>query len=419
MKKFLYKVYNKSNNLWDVMTWDVDNWDYMYQLITVWKDEVTNEPTWREVINGSASELTIRLARRFNDFGEGEDVELNNRVDLYIYDEDEPQGKLMYRGFISAYAPTIEGKQEYVEVTLLGIGQDTNNYILQDSTGNTTVAYVSQDPSDIIRDIIDKYSVQGGSVRYTDSSIQDTGTTVTYAFSVSKVNDALDKVVNLAPDGWSYIIKADGIIYFEQTSNTADHKLTTGKDIATFSARKTAEQLVNEVYFIGGTPAGEEQLFKKYTSSSSSGTYGVRAVKEIDQRVTNASTAETFANRKLDGFSSPITRATITVLDSNTTSKGYDIDSIKPGDSLQITNLQYSKASISKWDVFQWDADVWDQTLSNTLAEVLQVTSVIWNMDNVSIEVADRLPEVAKRIEDINRNLETNVTQDIPIQPTT
>ena len=70
-----------------------------------------------------------------------------------------------------------------------------------EDTGSTTVPYLSKDPSDILREVLDNYQSQGGRLTY-DSSIETTGTEVSYTFKSTTIYDALKKCLELAPAGW-------------------------------------------------------------------------------------------------------------------------------------------------------------------------------------------------------------------------
>ena len=419
-KNFLYKVYSTASVQWDVADWDIDNWDNNSGLVATWDDEVIGEPNTRSAIGIGDSELRIKLARSYNDFGENEDVALYNRVELWVYDIDSPNGTRMFNGRITAYAPVLDGKEEYVEVTVLGLAYELEDYILRDAEGNTTLAYNSVDPSSILIDVIQKYQADGGAITVNGNSVDLTGTTVTYVFSLVTIREAIDKIIELAPNDWFAYVDSTGTIQFHH-SNTATptHKIAVGREIQTLETRKSLESVVNRIYFVGGTPAGENQLYSITSRSSSVDTWGLKAKKVIDGRVTLDATASTMAGGKLDRFDAPITRSVITILDNNgdTGGLGDDIESYKVGETVQIQNLTYGSVTETEWDVSEWDVDVWDQPIQLSNAEVLQITSIDYHLDKVVIEAADRLPEVAKRIEDINRNLEKEVTKDIPIIP--
>ena len=87
--------------------------------ITTWND--ASFVGFSKSINSGLGEAVISLARHFDDFGEGEDIKLNNEVQIWLSDNDTPsEGIQIYSGFISAYRPWIDGSQEGVDITLLG-----------------------------------------------------------------------------------------------------------------------------------------------------------------------------------------------------------------------------------------------------------------------------------------------------------
>ncbi len=83
------------------------------------------------------------LTRAADSFGEGTDIDLRNRVKIYMVDNDQPNGQLIFQGFISNYQP-IYGANERVEVTILGFGAELDNYIIEQGES----VYASQLNSD-------------------------------------------------------------------------------------------------------------------------------------------------------------------------------------------------------------------------------------------------------------------------------
>jgi len=84
---------------------------------------------------------------------------------------------------------------------------------------------------------------------------------------------------------------------------------------------------------------------------------------------------------------------------------------------MKIENIKGSTKTYSRWDQFTWDTDVWDATLTTSAADVIQILAFDYNPDAMRIEASSRLPEVAKRIEDIERNLVQNEVRDNPSSP--
>lgn len=381
-----------------------------------WTQEVISEPQFTVNINGGAGQLKITLSRSFDDFGEDIDVKLNNKVNCYVIDSDNPNGLLLYSGYISGYQPMVREALEQVEITVLGYVAETQRIMLQDSSGNTTLTYNSQDPSNILKDIIDKYREQGGTVNYNATSIQLTNTIVSYTFNANTIKEAIDKIIELCPVGWFWRIDPDDIIYLSPKNSLADHTFTIGLHIENLATFRRIEDLVNRVYFIGG---GNPALFRKYENVSSQQTYGLYIKKIVDQRVTVAATAQTIANREINQKKDPEIRSIFDIIDNNgPQSRGYDIETIKVGQTLQVKNLKSGVKTITLWDQATWDSDVWDQTLATSAADIIQILSITYQPDSIRIEASSRLPQIAKRIEDVQRNLEVTQSVNNPSSPT-
>ena len=386
-----------------------------------WTAEVLSEPTFRMVINGGAGEMVIRLGRKFDDFGEDVDVKLFNKVEVWCYDRDAINGTMIYSGFISGYRPVLDGHSEYIEVTLLPYLVECSNIMLR-SGSDTQVSYSSQDPADILKDIIDKYRSDGGEIEYTVTSVDNCNTTVSYTFNCYTIKEALDKVIELTPENWYWRIDADDIIHLHLSSmSDATHDFVIGKHVNYMETWRRAEDLINRVYFIGQESAGVP-MYRVYSNTSSIEAYGIHVTKKVDQRVALTSSADIISNRIINSKEDPEIRTTLVVVDNNgsnhTHGLGYDIESIKPGDTMRIRNIKHGVKTISLWDVAMWDVDVWDQTLAYSAADVIQILAVEYTPNLVRLEASSRLPEISKRMEDIYRNVEETQTWNTPATPT-
>jgi len=268
-KSFLWKVYDSEGNY-----------------ITTWND-VTTEPSFSIDLNGGFSELSIRLPRLESEYDEGVSVKYGNRIKIYAFDRDSGyDGVLIYSGVLTRYIPSLVGTKEYVDVTFLSHWLQTNQIILEDA-GATTVTYTGEDPTDILKDVLDKFTAEGGVLDYDTGTTEDTGTTVSYSFNTGTFQEVLKKIVELSPYDWYLRVGADDKIYFQQKNDEADHVLTLGKEISEYIPEKRIEAIVNTVYFTGG---GEPPLFKKFVSSGSVTAYGIRATKYVDEKVTSSAT---------------------------------------------------------------------------------------------------------------------------------
>jgi len=108
---------------YQVKVYDQDN-DY----ITTWAD-VVSDIEFNNEINSAGGQLQLTLARNAGDYGEGTDVSFGYKVQVYCFDTEEPNGLLVFQGYISAYTPIY--KDDKVQVTVLGYGSELNDYIIE------------------------------------------------------------------------------------------------------------------------------------------------------------------------------------------------------------------------------------------------------------------------------------------------
>jgi len=423
-KRYFYKIYTPNQ-----------------AYVTTWSKDVISDPTFRSVINAGAGELVVTLARPYSNFGEGFDVALQNRVELWVGDSDNLQNNAnpytywntaswdtdlwdnlltsfvkLFSGYISQYAPTLDGENQYIDITVLGYAAETSSRILKDASGNTTVTYTNQDPGNIMKDIIDKYRADGGTnLSYFGAGIQMTGYNITYTFSANTLQECFNKIIQLCPDGWFWRIDSNGVVWLEQPSTTADHILVIGKDVGYFQAIKRLESMTNQVFVIGG---GNPQLYNEYSRASSISAYGKFETKIQDGKVTDDITSDYFAKRSLDRNQSPETRTIIRISDNNGEGlEGQNIESYAVGDTIQIKNLSYQGSGLTYWDQGKWDTNVYDYTIQYTVASILTIQSIVYYPDYIEIEASSRLPEISKRVEDINTLLVTQINQNLPNAP--
>lgn len=290
-------------------------------------------------------------------------------------------------------------------------------YTVYQADGSTEVDYASEDPSNILIDIIEKYSFLGGSLSYSDGSIDLTGTVVSYNFNSNTILEAIQKVIELCPEGWYwYVDQSTNTIHLHQKNESPDHLFSLEKDIIDAKFEKRIEDIINTIYFTGGETAGVS-FYKKYVNQDSVSRYGVKSMKYIDQRVTVTETADTIANAILETRSQPELRITLYILDSNNKDNlGYDIESIQVGDIVAVRNIT-QQVGLSSWDTGRWDEAYWDYNIYNLSSLHTQATRINYSEDKLTIEASTVAVDVNKRIEDINRNLETLQTINNPTAP--
>lgn len=399
-KRYIYKIYSSTG-----------------QYISSWVD-AASDPVFHIVINGGFVELDVKLARRTLDFGETSDVAFGNEVQVWCFDQDAPAGVKIFSGYISRYDPRNDGPQEYVMVYVLGWQTRMNQFVLEDSLGTTGLPYLSLDPGKIAEDVVNKGRAGGLPINWSETTLQKTGTVVSYTFQANTLQECVDKILELAPFGWYWYIDADKNLNLHPKPDQARHTFTLGKEIFYIEPQKRIENVVNRIYFIGGTPVGATTpLYTRYERQASINNYGLRALKKVDERVLLQSTMDTLADNILDAQQEAEIRTVIRVKDNDyDRDNGYDIESIKIGDTCQIRNYQDAFAN-SKWDIMSWDVDYWDYNVRNLTEIVMQIVEIQYTPNYVELTISSKIPNVSKRVEDVSRNLIDSLVGTAPINP--
>ncbi|HUX55114.1 MAG TPA: hypothetical protein VMV56_11915 [Williamwhitmania sp.] len=380
MKKYTYKVYKSNGNY-----------------ITSWAD--ASFDGFKKTINGGLGECKIKLARQFDDFGENDDVKLNNKIEIICSDGDTPStGMKIYSGFISNYTPYIDGNSEGVEITLLGYVSKLGTSILKNSTqielktdtaaGLTTGATASAaEARDVVTAIIDRYQTEAKNpiINYSTTSTEDSGNTFTYTFNAKKYNEALDICREYAPSNWWWYVGADNVLKFKPKPNLADHKFVFGKHFKAIKVEKNMENVVNRVLFSSGDNP-DTQILKIYSDTDSSDLYDDRWEVVTDNRVSVSETADNAGESTLAEKKNADVKTTIEILDNNGNPNGYDIESINPGDTCKFLNLN----------------TITSQTFSGNMV----IRSVDYTPDKVVIEIESLSVSAGKEIVDNKKKIE-------------
>jgi PKD repeat protein len=426
-KTYLYKVYDESNNF-----------------LGVW-DDVASDPNWSEEINSAGSSQTITLARNSDSLalssevlldsdnvaivdsngfdiltstesrskvGPGSNVNHNYRVDIFVFygevgpvldsdgvpvlDSDgqtidgttgAPNGRRIFTGFISEIN-TKYGDDENTEVQLMSYGFDLDQYPVVNGLGETTVAFNSYDPAEIVRDGIDQFTLDGINTftTYTSSTVQDTGTTVSYTFRANTYKELLDKALQLAPSNYFYYVDlGSNLIHFLPKPTSANHLFYLGKHIKALNLRSYIGDTVNDVLFTGG---GDPALYRRTTRTPISGTR--RGLSRLsDNRVTLDTSADILAEGELDSKENIQYRSTIEILD-----KTYDLESVNIGDMVGFRNFD------NYVDVL-----------------LMQIVAKNYTPEVLTLQL-DTLPQsVPKRLEELRKALNTQETTLVPDIP--
>lgn len=283
---------------------------------------IRKDPTFTDRMNGGQGDLKLDTSLDPQDFG---DIDIDYICDVYIADDDNPDGRLrIFRGVVQEVEPYEQGESKGVIITSQGTAttltfdywRDGGNYTFTKNDDADTVfgSVITQHQSDEALNLIE------------GTDIDDPGVVINQEFSKVTWHAALTKIKELCPEGWFWYLGADGIVKLKAKPTSATHKFILGKHVE-YRAPKSAKQMFNVVRVerSGGTAteydniaAGQRRRMKILTDS------GIQDEPTADQKGQNF----------LDENDTPSNKTALTVVDT------YDIESIKPGDTCTILNLK-------------------------------------------------------------------------------
>lgn len=262
-------------------------------------------------------------------------------------------------------------------------------FSLYEAGQDTTVPFASEDPSDILRSIVDFARGRGMRINYTSDSIVDTGTTVSYTFRGQTVKEAIEKVLELCPAGWFYYYDfGTDTIYLRERSTTPDRWLRQGQTVVDGKIIKTIEQVVNDVLFTGG---GDPALYTRDQDLTNVGNTTRRGLKKLsDNRVTVEATAHILADSEINQYKDPLYAGDVTITEDGT----FYLEDVAVGEMLGFIGFGALVDAI-----------------------VVQSVSKDYKPDTMPLALTYNVPRVNKRVEDIKRNLDTLETTNNPNSP--
>ena len=341
---------------------------------------------FNEVINGGLGALRLRLSRKVDDFDEGGLINWGNKVKITVADKNSPTGIDIYSGYMVGWKPTARGGSEYVDLICFGYWGRFAKLPYKDGA-DVTIQHSSAKPSDVIKDIVDKLRVVDPSlpVNYAADSVDETSELFSYPFDSLMGNEAIDKVLPFAQaSGHFYLfLGADDIIQFKEVSSTATHRFTYGKDVTSFDLDKSAIDTVSNVLFYN-----QASLSRNYHKDTYVDDYGVNYTRLSDGRITDATYAEMLSEANIDSKIQHNEQLRFRVVDNNyETSRGYNINTIHPGDTCMVQNF----------------------IDSNIVTDNMLITSVLRTQGYTDIVVQDIRDITGRELSDIRRQLNSQV----------
>lgn len=314
---------------------------------------------------------------------------------VYLVNEGSDQA-LIYYDNTDSYVNgemyvNVSRNSNFVPTPISDVSAAADLYFKTWYSGNSVeFTYTSTDPSTMLLSLMARYALAGGLITVSGDSVSLTGVSATYRFKLNTAWDAIKKCLQLAPSGWYfYVDVASDVLYFKQTSITADFMLTKGKEIGEFKLIATIENITNSLYFSGGPTAGVN-LFKFYSNYVSIGLYGARLKRISDNRVTAGATADLIGNSTVADDAAEKYQTEVVILDD-------------------IVNASlYTLGKTVGFQGFQTETD----------SLILQIVRIDYSPDQVKIMLGSLPVRVNSSLEQLRRDVEAEQTLDNPASPT-
>lgn len=344
--------------------------------------EVTSEPSFQNIMNSGFTELKIRYAASFEDYGEGVWMVHDYICTLYAVTEKYPTGKAIFQGSILKYSPVVSD-EEYAEFTVIGIQTDLMRDYYRADDMTLEVVHSGDSPEEIIESIIDNYRANQPNdvLDYTGSSLDPTGFTMSDQYVEQKHLQAIDRVMDSLDSTWYWRIDIeDGepIFHLHEVSVSADHEFTIGKDVKIVKPVKTIEGMVNRYNFWNQKKETDPEYLRELREKEASeAQYGIRSTSKTDGRVTVEETVDRYAETAIGLASDPrITVEAFEVL-SNYSWNGQTLEDIKPGDICRIKNLRGT---------------------STTFTDTMKIVAITYTGSKVSLQLEELYISVTRLI---------------------
>jgi Concanavalin A-like lectin/glucanases superfamily len=384
---------------------------------------------FKESINAVTSSLKVQLPRKF------EQIDLPGETNAhgimqqgyvwkyYLFGPGLPSsGLLRYSGQVDEYVPQInENGEETIAVTLTPQG----SAIADSGLGATVTFGTANNPSTYV-DPLAQFDywfnttdpVTGNTYCYPltldPNNPTSSGVATQFSYTNQNIKSMLDNTILMLPANYFYRTNPDNTVTRNQTPLTAQHVLQVGVHIVNPQYSQSWIQTKTAVFFLGGTdpttvttanPNGNP--ITAIARGADMTTIGERLYLHNESRVTDQATANALAQGDLAYYDQPMLRTKIRVPDFRgpNPSIGYDIESIKVGDSIQIQDNTYNGAS-TKWDNSTWGNGIWDQSPGPALDVVGIITSLNYGFYYIDIEIGLPQPNLARAVSQVQQKLQ-------------
>ena len=323
-KEHIVKLYDWSMNFIKVLPWSL----------------ITSDINFSESIDAWQGQLVLNVNLPI-------DTDYFDNVrycKVYVSDNRSLDNHLLYSGRLSKVNRTFSNNKENIQITFLSLFTLLNDVFFEQDW--ELIFQIEDDPANIIKTVIDYFNtLYPWILSYTSSSIDNYWTSVYLEFDSMTCADALKSVMNWL--SYYLFVWADWIVQFHNVPQTITHNFTYEKDITALTIPEDYEQVANAVRarysFIWWS---HTWITSVATNASSIAKFGRKEIIISNENLYWQVAGETYRDSYLNEYKDWKKNISLTV------STLYPIESIHPGDTIRIRNidLDIKDLQISKID---------------------------------------------------------------------
>lgn len=312
-------------------------------------------------VNKPAGEIVLDLALPWDNFGYGSTINLFDLVKVYIVNDANPGGLLVYQGHIIEANALYDAYSNHVALRIFPIDALIGNAFWV-GTGYT-VSYASADVDTMFSDAVDDLNSVHGT--FFSKNIGNPALSVSVNFVQKTHLDALASAFAFLDATWYWRLRPNGQIDLQQYSDiTATHTLALGKHVDSIQTGRSILDVKNLVRLGWGSGP----TYAVYSDATSQSAYGHRDEALSDSGIQNSGSADSKGNGEIARLKSPFTKTQITV------NANYAIESILPGDTVKVTNVPSGASSLLSAQVLRIQRVEYDGALAVLhLADIVDI----------------------------------------------
>lgn len=273
------------------------------------------------------------------------------------------------------------------------------------------------DPGQMLRELIDEARESSRfDIFYDSDSIKNTDYNMQYTFRDQQLRNCIDKIRELCPSNWHWFVEADGKMNLRGPQHTITHVLRIGKEVLQYSNDKTVKNVKNIVIVKGrqdedrSEADGEGSIRVEVRDEASIEEYGARYLFFRDSNIKDFETARIVAQGRLEENNKVEELGRVTVIDekeilySDSSVKGYNVESFQPGDFVKIVNSSIDKGGARMyWDRALFNQSSWESGSFDIESIGVPIKKVSYKGSTVELELSERRPSATGDFEKLVR----------------